>query len=283
MKVDYLTFESAAIKYNMNVSSVRKIVHSFKHKADYEGELLEKQVKKEDRLAAAERTVEGIMAKNQEIWSLKQVSDAAAAQHGVKLGPRVLSNVLKSHFDLRFHKVKRIPFQGNSERSLVVRQQSAKKLLELLDQGFRIVNVDESWINEVDFQRRKWHSKKETNSLPRKAVHPRLSLIAAIDNRGSLYMALTTINTTSEVVCLFVKQLVDALELEDPDFREKTVLQFDGATYHRSAETRNFLANMGVKTMISGPYGYEIASIERLFAGIKSTNLNPDLIRTGKK
>ena len=84
-------------------------------------------------------------------------------------------------------------------------------------------------------------------------------------------------------MCLFLKQLVNALELEDPNFREKTVLQFDGATYHRSAETRNFLANIGVKAMVSGPYGYEIAPIETLFAGIKSTNLNPDLIKTGKK
>ena len=80
-----------------------------------------------------------------------------------------------------------------------------------------------------------------------------------------------------------MKQLVNALELEDPKFREKTVIQFDGATYHRSAETRNFLANMGVKAMVSGPYGYEIAPIETFFAGIKATNLNPDLIKTGKK
>ena len=76
---------------------------------------------------------------------------------------------------------------------------------------------------------------------------------------------------------------MNALELEDPNFREKTVLQFDGATYHRSSETRNFLSNIGVKTMISGPYGYEIAAVEMLFAGIKSTNLNPEMIRTGKK
>ena len=82
-------------------------------------------------------------------------------------------------------------------------------------------------------------------------------------------MAITTVNTTSEVVCLFVKQLVNALEIEDPNFREKTVLQFDGATYHRSSETRKFLANMELKTMISGPYGYDIASVEMLFAGIK--------------
>ena len=40
---------------------------------------------------------------------------------------------------------------------------------------------------------------------------------------------------------------------------------------------------MGVKTMISGPYGYEIAPVEMLFASIKSVNLNPELIKTGKK
>ena len=131
---------------------------------------------------------------------------------------------MKQHFDMRFHKVKRVPFKGNSERSLVVRQQCAKKLLELLEHGFRIFNIDESWINEVDFQRRKWHDRTESNSLPRKTVSPRLSLLAAIDTEGSLYMAITTVNTTSEVVCLFVKQLVNALELEDPNFREKTVL-----------------------------------------------------------
>ena len=164
-----------------------------------------------------------------------------------------------------------------------MRQQCAKKLLELLEQGFRVVNIDEAWIYDVDFYRRKWNERTESNSLPKKTVSPRLSLLAAIDTSGSLYMALTTVNTTSEVVCLFVKQLAALLEIEDPSFRENTVLQFDGATYHRSAETRNFLANMGIKTMISGPYGYEIAPVEMLFAAIKSTNLNPQLIRTGKK
>ena len=40
---------------------------------------------------------------------------------------------------------------------------------------------------------------------------------------------------------------------------------------------------MRIKTMISGPYGYDIAPIEMLFAGLKSTNLNPGMIKTGKK
>ena len=82
---------------------------------------------------------------------MKQVADAIKAQHEVKLSHQLISTVLKSHFDMRFHKVKRVPFKGNSELSLVVRQQCAIKLLELLEQGFRVINIDESWINEVDF------------------------------------------------------------------------------------------------------------------------------------
>ena len=92
-------------------------------------------------------------------------------------------------------------------------------MLELLEKGFRIINIDESWINELDFARRKWHNMNESNSLPKKNVNPRLSLLAAIDTDGRVFMALTTSNTTSEVICLFVSQLVELLEEENPGFR----------------------------------------------------------------
>ena len=84
-------------------------------------------------------------------------------------------------------------------------------MLELLEQGFTIINIDESWINELDFARRKWHDRNESNSLPRKCVSPRLSVLAAIDTEGRVFMAMTTSNTTSEVVCLFVSQLIELL------------------------------------------------------------------------
>ena len=57
VKVDYLTFESAAIKYNTNVSTVGKIVRDFKHKSDYEEELLAKRAKKEGKISAAVSTI----------------------------------------------------------------------------------------------------------------------------------------------------------------------------------------------------------------------------------
>ena len=81
------------------------------------------------------------------IWSINQVKGAVLAKHDCVLPRRLVASVLRDRFGMRFHKVKRVAFKGNSERSLVVRQQCAKKMLELLDQGTRVVNVDESWVN----------------------------------------------------------------------------------------------------------------------------------------
>ena len=57
----------------------------------------------------------------------------------------------------------------------------------------------------------------------------------------------------------------------------------DGASYHRSTETRNYLANKGVKVVIGGPYAFSAAPVEHYHAALKSKNLNPDNIKTGKK
>jgi chlorite dismutase len=128
----------------------------------------------------------------------------------------------------------------------VIRQKYAKKMLGLLDEGYIILNVDQSWLNMMDFRHRKWVVKDQRNSLAFKQVKPRLSVLAAIDTQGSVYMALTMSITDSDVICLFLKELFDKIELERPDFRQNTVLLVDGAPYHRSDETHNFLCNTGV-------------------------------------
>ena len=46
VKVDYLNYESNAVKYCISASTVGKIVRNFKHKSDYESVLHEKQTKK---------------------------------------------------------------------------------------------------------------------------------------------------------------------------------------------------------------------------------------------
>ena len=90
---------------------------------------------------------------------------------------------------------KKIPVQCNSERCLVLRQQYALKMLGLMAKGKRIVNVDESWINEANYPRRLWCPGKSTATVTMKTVTPRLSLIAALDTDGRAWFSLTQANT----------------------------------------------------------------------------------------
>ena len=73
------------------------------------------------------------------------------------------------------------------------------------------------------------------------------------------------------------------LDGEDPDWRDNTILVLDGAAYHRGTEARKALAALRIPTMIAGPYGYDAAPAEKLFALLKVGDLNPFCIKTGKK
>ena len=73
------------------------------------------------------------------------------------------------------------------------------------------------------------------------------------------------------------------LQTKDAEWKKKTIILLDGAAYHRSKETRNYLANHGVKVVIGGPYAFAAAPIEYFFSGLKCTDLNPEGLKSGKK
>ena len=69
------------------------------------------------------------------------------------------------------------------------------KMIELLKSGKRIINVDETWINQKDFRRRCWSKKGISNSIGVKDVNPRISMMVAVDTDGDIFYSLTQVNT----------------------------------------------------------------------------------------
>ena len=55
-----------------------------------------------------------------------------------------------------YRMAKTVPIQANSERCMVQRQQYALRMIPLIESGQRIINVDESWLNQTRFVRRLW-------------------------------------------------------------------------------------------------------------------------------
>ena len=66
-------------------------------------------------------------------------------------------------------------------------------------------------------------------------------------------------------------------------WREDIVFLMDGASYHRSAETRKCISHLNMKVILSAPYSYESAPAELWFAHFKRGSFNPNAIKTGKK
>lgn len=79
-----------------------------------------------------------------------------------------------------------------------------------------MINIDESALVYTDFRRKVWAEKGSSHGIKVKSVNPRISLIAAIDNHGKVYMTLTNVNTDTTVMILYIRELVKQLSREDP-------------------------------------------------------------------
>ena len=89
-------------------------------------------------------------------------------------------------------------------------------MLPLLEGPKRIINVDESWLNQTRFLRRIWAPTDAAGTFTDKQVTPRISLIAALDTDGNLWYALTQANTDSDVMTTFLRYLARQLDRERP-------------------------------------------------------------------
>ena len=137
-----------------------------------------------------------------------------------------------------------LPIQTNSERCLVLRQQYALKILPLLEEGRRLINIDESWLNQTRFVRKMWVPSKEAGSDIDKQVQPRISLIAALDTEGLVWCALTQANTDTDVMTLFLRHLCRRLDLERPGWQENTTILLDNAAWHTNEKMKQRLSRM---------------------------------------
>ena len=80
-------------------------------------------------------------------------------------------------------------------------------MISLLREGTRILNIDESWINDMNFTRKMWCPGSTPATVTNKAVSHRLALIAALDSDGHIYYSLTQANTDQNVMVTFLYHL----------------------------------------------------------------------------
>lgn len=106
-----------------------------------------------------------------------------------------------------------------------------------METGKRIINIDETWLNETNFTRKIWARRNGRGNMKLKTIQPRLSMISALDTDGKVWFTLTHSTTDGDVIALFLKHLISTLDQEEPGWQYTTVFLWDNAPYHSSAQT----------------------------------------------
>lgn len=88
--------------------------------------------------------------------SAKSVKKALFDSMELDAKENVIRRVMHEDLGMRYRKVVPVAIHSNSEKNLVLRQQFALKMIQLLLDGKILLNVDETWIGMSDFRRRKW-------------------------------------------------------------------------------------------------------------------------------
>jgi len=217
------------------------------------------------------------------ISSSRLLQDKIADEFNMSVGSKFVRYIMKREMKLVYHRCRKIQPRANSERCLVLRQQYALSLLQLLDQGKRIINVDETWLNETSFQRMAWTRPERTASMPLRPITPSLAMISALDTDGRIYFSLSHANTDQDTFMLFMRHLVAKLDSETPGWQENSIILLDNAPYHVGTEARSYIRKMQVPIMYTAPYSYSSSPIEMLFSILKLGELNEDREPTGKR
>ena len=82
---------------------------------------------------------------------------------------------------------------------------------------------------------------------------------------------------------LYLTWLAGQLDDDRPSWRSDTVFLLDGAKYHTCKETQEHMKLLGIRVIFTGPYSYDAAPIELLFAYFKNSDINVASLPTGKK
>ena len=170
---------------------------------------------------------------------------------------------------MSYKKIKRLSVQTNTQRCLVLRSLYAKRMIYYLLEDYRIINVDESWLSTADCRNYKWGAKGKPNILAMPLLTSKVNIIAAMDTGGNSYLSMTQSNVDTEVFLSFMIKLVALLDEEGPNWRPRTVFLIDGASYHKNMDALRQLTNMGLKLLVSAPYSFDGAPVEKFFALLK--------------
>ena len=184
LKGKLLTNEDIAAEVGISTRSVSSVKSRTNRDPDYLTKLADEHYEAERVKACSLQIIGEKKNAGAPIWSVAQLMEEVRAKYATETSARHLRKLLKTEAGMTYRKLKRLSLQTNSERCLVLRSLAAARMLDLLHQDYRVINVDESWLNTSDCRHSKWGPRGKPNTLSMPFLGSKVNMIAGLDNRG---------------------------------------------------------------------------------------------------
>ena len=182
--------KDVAKEYRVGQSVITKLIKKARSNAAFFEELMAKDDAKDRKKKEAMEVIKGMITNNVVIDSAEQVTGKLNRKLPHDYKRHQVRRIMKDDMGMRYRRIQVVALHTNSEKNRILRQRFAIELVTLLNQGKRIINVDESWFNMCDFRRMKWRAYGDNNSLAKTQVSPRISMIVGIETTGAVYLSL---------------------------------------------------------------------------------------------
>lgn len=159
-------YGSIAKEHRISQSRVSQLVCKAKRNKNFYSEILAGKVKVEEKFAHIKDAINTMIEKHTFLDSVASIHQAISNESNLAVKEKDVKHVLKHELQMSYKKVLPVSIHANSTKNLVLRQQFALRLLELLQSKKVVLNIDETWLGMCDFRRRKWQPKGSTNSVP---------------------------------------------------------------------------------------------------------------------
>ena len=169
---------------------VSKLVKKVMKNPELFHEIIEKKKEQQSKRDEIADYITALNDAGQVIDSVKKLQHDLKEEKDMEVKYREMASIMKKDLGMRFKKIQSVSVRTNSEKNLVLRQQFAVNLIQVLNSGKRVLNVDQTWLGMSDFRKMKWRPKDSTNSIPKLSMLPRITMFVGLDTDGEVYLSL---------------------------------------------------------------------------------------------
>ena len=156
--------QDIAESFRVSVGLVSRINSQYRANENFVADLKAKELEAGEQVEAVGRAVVKVLREQGLILSVNQVLAALKDSDVDGITKKRVRHIMRYELGLKFKKTRTVNSRANLLTSRVQRQQFAMRLIGLMIEGKRIINIDESAVGQGVFIRRSWALKGRKNT-----------------------------------------------------------------------------------------------------------------------